>query len=225
MGPKKKGGKKAANDDWDEGLGETADPIAAATQQAKEEEAAQDVVEDDGEMGGGLLATLKKNRKNKQKKGKVVEDFVDGEDPPGADGDTADNKLAEKAPVEADADDLFDDLPAKKGKGGKGAQQKKADPEPAAADDDEDDDDAGGRVKSKKEKEREKKEREKQRKKEQVRLGDCYSGCHRLANSEMYRPQRRRRQSLRRPSSSKKLRKLRPRPRLRHQQREARRKS
>lgn len=172
MGPKKKGGKKAANDDWDEGLGEAVDPIAAATQQAKDEEATQDAAGDDEEMGGGLLATLKKNRKNKQKKGKAVEDFVDGEDPPGVNGSGADgealNDLSGKAPQEADADDLFDDVPAKKGKGGKGAQQKKTENEAPQVDDEEEDGEGGGRVKTKKEKEREKKEKEKQRKKEQV---------------------------------------------------------
>ncbi|KAF2101584.1 hypothetical protein NA57DRAFT_35215 [Rhizodiscina lignyota] len=177
MGPKKKGGKKAANDDWDDGLGETPDPIAAATQAAKDEEATADP-EEDGQGGGGLLAALKKNRKNKQKKGKVVEDFVEGEDPPGLNGDAEADKppeedLAAKAPEEANMDD--EDVfaaPAKKGKGGKGAQQKKAEEEPAppppADDDDDEDEGAGGKMKTKKEKEKEKREREKQRKREQA---------------------------------------------------------
>ncbi|KAB8336875.1 hypothetical protein FH972_021183 [Carpinus fangiana] len=109
MPPKKKGGNKK-NDDWDEGLGETPDPIAAATEAAKQEEDAQDQEEEEG-GGGGLLAALKKNRGKKAKKGKVLEDFVEGEDPPGAEpangplnGDAA---LDAKAPEEADADDLF----------------------------------------------------------------------------------------------------------------------
>ena len=193
MPPKKKGNKKAA-DDWDEGLGETADPIAAATQAAKEADAKDDA-EEETEVGGGggLLTALKKNRNKKQKKGKVVEDFVEGEDPPGMDGveendvqTPQEDLLAAKAPEEANIEDEFDELPAKKGKGGKkGANGKltpKAAPTPPPepepeqlpeADDDEGDvadEDDGGRIKTKKEKEKEKKEREKARKKEQVWL-------------------------------------------------------
>jgi len=186
MPPKKKGGKKA-NDDWDEGLGEVADPIAAAVEKAKASE--KDVSDDEPNGGGGLLAALKKNRGKKAKKGKVVEDFVDGEDPPtnGLDGDgvdssapepDADASLAAKAPVEASIDDEFD-IPAKKGKAGQAKEAKKETPnietvkqvaeENEADEDDEDhEEEIGGKVKSKKEKEKEKKEREKQRKKEQV---------------------------------------------------------
>lgn len=177
MPPKKKGGKK--NDDWDEGLGESADPIAAATEAAKEEEAAKDG-EEDNAGGGGLLAALKKNRGKKAKKGKVVEDFVDGEDPPGANGTNGVDgsaDLASKAPVEAtmDDEDAFD-APAKKGKGGK--QQPKGKANEDDEDEDDDDDAAGGKVKTKKEKEKEKKEREKARKKEQVCL-TSHSICQR----------------------------------------------
>jgi len=174
MAPKKKGNKKA-NDDWEAELGETVDPIAQATEQAKAGEAAKDAADEDQVGSGGLLAALKKNKGKRKNKGKQVEDWVEGEDPPpadGVDGDAAPQEidLAAKAPEEAtmDDEDLFDQ-PAKKGKGGKGGkQQEKAEKaeEPEA---DEDDEDTGGRVKSKKEKEREKKEREKQRKKEQVR--------------------------------------------------------
>ena len=185
MPPKKKGGKKA-NDDWDEGLGEVADPIVAAVEKAKAAE--KDASDDELNGGGGLLAALKKNRGKKAKKGKIVEDFVDGEDPPtnGLDGDRAtspapeteaETNLAAKAPVEASIDDEFD-MPVKKGKAGKGTKELKKEapkaetikPKEDEPDvDDEDDEEAvGGKVKSKKEKEREKKEREKQRKKEQV---------------------------------------------------------
>ncbi|KAJ8604877.1 hypothetical protein MRB53_041653 [Persea americana] len=179
MAPKKKGGKK--NDDWDEGLGEAADPLAAAAP-------TEDAPEEDGVSGGGLLAALKKNRGKKAKKGKIVEDFVEGEDPEpanGLNGDaTADEpvqSIEAKAPVEANMDD--EDVfaaPAKKTKGAKGGKTPAASspsPAPAAApsppppkDDSgsEADEDAGGRLKSKKEKEKEKKEREKQRKKEQA---------------------------------------------------------
>jgi translation initiation factor 5B len=160
MAPKKKGAKKA-QDDWESELGEVADPIAEATKNAKATDAAEDAAGDD-DMGGGLLAALRKNRAKKVKKGKHVEDFVEGEDPM-ADNDAPAVDLAAKAPQEAtmDDEDVFGQ-PVKKGKGVKG----KAKPDEAA--DDEEERHADGRLKTKKEKEKEKKEREKQRKKEQV---------------------------------------------------------
>jgi translation initiation factor 5B len=159
MAPKKKGGKKP-QDDWENDLGETPDPIAEATKNAKAEEAAADAAEDD-DMGGGLLAALRKNRAKKVKKGKQVEDFVEGEDPTAHD-DAPPGDLAAKAPQEAtmDDEDVFGQ-PVKKGK------EAKSKPKEDAAEDDEERH-ADGRVKTKKEKEKEKKEREKQRKKEQV---------------------------------------------------------
>ena len=173
MAPKKKGNKKG-NDDWEADLGETVDPIAAATQEAKETDAAQDVAEDEAAAGGGLLAALKKNKSKKQKKGKPIqEDYLDGEDPPQADGAVIDGEPngtdspAIKAPEEANADDLFDTQPTTKQKGGK-ARPGKA--ESGEKDDGEESDGEGGGLKSKKEKDRERKEREKQRKKEQVCL-------------------------------------------------------
>jgi translation initiation factor 5B len=173
MAPKKKGNKKA-QDDWEADLGETVDPIAQAEERAKEEEAAKDA--DEEPMGGGLLAALKKNRGKKAKKGKVVEDFVEGEDPidGSANGDAiadVETDIAAKAPQEATFDDDVEDIysgPAKKGKGGKGGKQPEKVEEPN--DDDVEERDASGRVKTKKEKEKEKKEREKQRKKEQAGL-------------------------------------------------------
>lgn len=174
MAPKKKGNKKA-DDDWEAELGESVDPIAAATQEAKEVEASKVADEDAASGGGGLLAALKKNKVKKQKKGKAVqEDYLEGEDPPetnGANGNTEPDGLAElasKAPVEANADDLFD-TQITKTKGGKGKQSK---PEVEADGDGDLSGDEGGGLKSKKEKEKEKKEREKQRKKEQVM--SCY---------------------------------------------------
>ncbi|MCJ1458126.1 hypothetical protein MMC28_008497 [Mycoblastus sanguinarius] len=161
MPPKKKGNKKG-NDDWESELGETPDPIAAAIEGDH----------DDTDVGGGgLLAALKKNKSNKKKKGKhVEEDYVEGEDPPMANGvnghaepDGIQN-LANKAPEEATTDDLSAEQ-ATKVKGGKGKQAKK---EEAPKEDGEGSADEGGTVKSKKEKEKEKKEREKQRKKEQA---------------------------------------------------------
>ncbi|KKY16509.1 putative eukaryotic translation initiation factor 5b [Diplodia seriata] len=169
MPPKKKGGKKAQQDDWEAELGETIDPIAAATEAAKQEEAANDAAEDGEETGGGgggggLMAALRKNKGKRAKKGKV-NDFLEGEDAPGS-GDasgvqTPQEDLDAKAPEEANMDD--DELfgPVKKGKGGKQQQQKKQEKEA-------DDEEEGGKLKSKKEKEKEKKEREKARKKEQA---------------------------------------------------------
>ncbi|KAL8929246.1 MAG: hypothetical protein Q9208_001329 [Pyrenodesmia sp. 3 TL-2023] len=171
MPPKKKGNKKG-NDDWEADLGETADPIAAATQEAKEADAALDAPEEDTGGQGGLLAALKKNKSKKQKKGKPVqEDYLDGEDPTTTDGAPVDgeskgtDEAPIKAPEEANADELFDAQPTTKGKGGKSKPGK---PEPATKDDEEESDGEGGGLKSRKEKEREKKEREKQRKKEQA---------------------------------------------------------
>ncbi|MCJ1313470.1 hypothetical protein MMC25_007148 [Agyrium rufum] len=177
MPPKKKGNKKGG-DDWEADLGETVDPIAAATNEAKATEAAKDA--EDGEeegMGGGLMAALRKNKSKKAKKGKpVVEDYLEGEDISaegglnGLNGNAdATNDLDSKAPEEIKADDLFEDPAATKGKGAKGKQAKAAETKKEEEDDDDDGSvDEGGKVKSKKEKEKEKKEREKQRKKEQA---------------------------------------------------------
>lgn len=163
MPPKKKGGKKA-QDDWENDLGESVDVTTEAPSKANEENGAANGEAEEEEVGG-LLASIRKNRARKAKKGKVVEDFVEGEDPSQEDGGDATPAvdLASKAPVEANAEDedIFGQ-PTKKGKGGK-AQQKKQEPE-------DEDDGEGGHLKTKKEKEKEKKEREKQRKKEQV----CY---------------------------------------------------
>src|SRR5947209_1053358 len=124
MAPKKKGGKKQA-DDWENELGETPDPIAAATEQAKTTEAQHDDgqhAEVNGEEleGGGLLAALKKNKAKRAKKGKPVQDFVEGEDPTAPEPAPAEVDLAAKAPEEAtlDDEDAFAG-PSKKGKGGK----------------------------------------------------------------------------------------------------------
>lgn len=176
MPPKKKGNKKG-NDDWEAELGESVDPIAAATQAAKDAETAQDVEEAQDNQndgfggGGGLLAALKKNKSKKQKKGKVVdEDYLDGEDPPAADdvnqleGIDDVEDLAAKAPQEATSEELFTPQSTKV-KGGKGKQGKV---EEAPKEDEDGSGEEGGTVKSKKEKEKEKRDREKQRKKEQV---------------------------------------------------------
>ena len=174
MAPKGKKGKKGG-DDWDEGLGETVDPIAQAEEEAKAAATADDEEE---EGGGGLMAALKKNKDRRKKKGKATDnDFLEGEDPAQQDGATtpvpeaeAAAEIAAKAPEEAtmDDDDAFAQ-PAKGKKGGKGGKQQ---PARIAADEDAEDgeEDDGGRVKTKAEKEREKKEREKQRKKEQAAL-------------------------------------------------------
>ena len=167
MAPKGKKGKKGG-DDWDEGLGESADPIAQAEAEAKAADAAEDA--EDGGGGGGLMAALKKNKEKRKKKGKNVDnDYLEGEDPnQDGTGTPAESgvDLSGKAPEEAtmDDDDVFAQ-PAKGKKGGKQQGGKKAAEADADADGDED---AGGKMKTKAEKEKEKKEREKQRKKEQA---------------------------------------------------------
>lgn len=172
MAPKKKGNKKQ-EEDWEAELGESAPAANGQTgeEQQKQEPTAPDAAgEDDGAMSGGLLAALRKNKTKKAKKGKLVNDFVDGEDlsAAGEPDDTAVD-LASKQPEEGtfDEDDVF------AGKPKKGAKQaaKQPPPEPKEQEDGDGNGDGEFRVKSKKEKEREKKEREKQRKKEQVRRG------------------------------------------------------
>lgn len=164
-GTQKKAGKKQA-DDWEAELGETPD---AAPEPTTTTSTTEDVNGDEETElgGGGLLAALKKNKSKRAKKGKPVDDFVEGEDPPAADGAMEDANLNSKAPEEAnlDASDVFSSA-GKKGKAGKKAPEK-----PSEQDIDGDKDEEGG-LKSKKEKEKEKKEREKQRKKEQVGLID-----------------------------------------------------
>jgi len=55
MAPKKKGGKKQA-DDWENELGETVDPIAQATEDANKAEVENDGAEEmNGGGGGGLM--------------------------------------------------------------------------------------------------------------------------------------------------------------------------
>lgn len=180
MAPKKKGNKKAQQDDWEAELGETVDPIAQAEEEAKAQDAAQDAQEEESSgAAGGLMAALKRRKDKKGKKGKQQDNDWEaelGEDPT-ADPDgtsTPPVDLAAKAPEEGtmDDEDLYPE-PAKKGKGGKGGkQQQQAQPEQNGDDDDEMD--ASGRVLTKKEKEKLKKEREKQRKKEQV---SCITPC------------------------------------------------
>lgn len=163
MAPKGKKGKKGG-DDWDEGLGEAADPIAQAGADAEAADAADDAAEEETGGGGGLMAALKKNKEKRKKKGKNVgAEDLDGEGETVTPTVDESLDLAAKAPEEAtmDDEDLFG-APGKKGKGGKGGKQQQAakDPEPA--------DEEGGGVKTKAQKEKEKKEREKQRKKENV---------------------------------------------------------
>ncbi|KAI1436659.1 hypothetical protein GGR50DRAFT_200998 [Xylaria sp. CBS 124048] len=167
MAPKKKGGKKAA-DDWEADLGESIAPTngdaVAAPAPAPEENG-----EEDGAPVGGLMAMMKKNREKRKKKG-LSENFVDGESAQAAAPEAVDVSSFQ-APQEATVDDEFA-LPEKKGKGGK--QNKKEAPAKApakaapAADADGDDVGESGRVLTKSEKEKLKKEREKQRKKEQA---------------------------------------------------------
>lgn len=161
MAPKKKGGKKAA-DDWEADLGESIAPTNASDAPAAEapEEQAE---EGDGPVGG-LMALRMKNREKRKKKG-LSENFVDGDSAQPATPEPTDIS-AFKPPQEASAEDEFA-LPEKKGKGGKQNKNQPAAKAPAAG---ADGDDVGesGKMLTKAEKEKLKKEREKQRKKEQV---------------------------------------------------------
>ncbi|KAJ8123741.1 hypothetical protein ONZ43_g376 [Nemania bipapillata] len=161
MAPKKKGGKKAA-DDWEADLGESIAPTnndAAPAAVAPEEQPE----EGDGPVGG-LMALRMKNREKRKKKG-LSENFVDGESAQPATPEPTDIS-AFKPPQEASAEDEFA-LPEKKGKGGKQNKNQPAPKAPAAG---ADGDDFGepGKMLTKAEKEKLKKEREKQRKKEQA---------------------------------------------------------
>ncbi|EXJ89435.1 translation initiation factor 5B [Capronia epimyces CBS 606.96] len=160
MAPKKKGGKKQA-DDWEADLGETVEPAAQAPADAGQDAAEEEV------NGGGLLAALRKNKDKRAKKGKLASnDFVEGEDPDSIDSTPRADDLDTKAPAEATFDgEENDDVFAANVKKGKGSKKQL---EAAAAEADAADSADGGGVKSKKEKEREKKEREKQRKREQA---------------------------------------------------------
>jgi translation initiation factor 5B len=155
--PPKKGKKKAQDDDWEAELGETIAPQGEAPAEPKTEDAAADE-----DLGGGLMAALAKRKQKKNKKNANA-DFVEGEDPPQADGANG-NNFESKAPQEGTFDDDDDDVFAgnygkKKGKGG--AAEKQDAPEEKKADE-------APRMKTKAEKEKEKKEKEKQRKKELV---------------------------------------------------------
>lgn len=154
MAPKKKGNKRQ-EEDWEAELGE-----AAPAAQPQPEEPATDGAEEETGGGGGLLAALRKNKTKKAKKGKQVNDFVEGEDPTEEADGAAD--LASKAPQEGSFEDEEEDVFA--------GNQKSAKAAAAAAKAKKAEEPEGGefRVKSKKEKEKEKKEREKQRKREQV---------------------------------------------------------
>ncbi|KAG0649259.1 Eukaryotic translation initiation factor 5B [Hyphodiscus hymeniophilus] len=151
MPPKKKNSKKAA-DDWEAELGEAPEAAAPETKVDPSEADPEDEF-----PAGGLMAMMRKKQK-KNKKGKQMEDVVEGEDPSIEETPTPD--LAEKAPVEASIDDEFA-LPEKKGK------VKSTAAKPVKEEDDEDDErGADGKVLTKAQKEKLKKEREKQRKKE-----------------------------------------------------------
>lgn len=159
MPPKKKGNKKAQDDDWEAELGESIAPQEDAPAESKTKDAAPA----DEALGGGLMAALQRRGKKKNKKGADFE--LEGEDPP-ANG--ANDALESKAPQEGNFDDEDDDVFAgnygkKQGKGGPAAAVAKTEEAP------EDNDDGAPRVKTKAEKEKEKKEKEKQRKKELVR--------------------------------------------------------
>ncbi|CBX99341.1 predicted protein [Plenodomus lingam JN3] len=159
MAPKKKGNKKAQDDDWEAELGESVAPQTESLAVEKE-----DALPEDDALGGGLMAALQRRGKKKNKKGANPD--VEGEDPTdgGANGEV---DLASKAPQEGtldeDDDDVFAGNYGKKKKGGAPATAKAEEPV-----DKDNNADGTPRVKTKAEKEKEKKEKEKQRKKELV---------------------------------------------------------
>ncbi|RMJ28900.1 Translation Initiation Factor [Aspergillus sp. HF37] len=159
MPPKKKGSKRQ-EEDWEADLGEAPPAAEPAPAEDQDGQPAEDG-EEDGGGGGGLLAALRKNKNKRAKKGKPVNDFVEGEDGAAQDAD-GDADFAAKAPEEGNLEDedVFAAAAKKAPKGqkggGKAAAPVKEEP------------DGDTRVKSKKEKEKEKKEREKQRKREQA---------------------------------------------------------
>lgn len=160
MPPKKKGGKKAA-DDWEAELGETVAPTNGDA--APDAAAANEQEGDDDGPVGGLMALRNKNREKRKKKG-LSESFVDESAQPATPEPT--DITAFQAPQEATMDEEFAQ-PAKKGKGGKQNKNQPAAKAPAAA---ADDDEVGesGKILTKAEKEKLKKEKEKQRKREQA---------------------------------------------------------
>lgn len=151
MPPKKKG-RKGGNDDWEAELGESIAPVAPAAPDGANADA--DKPEEEEAPAGGLMATLRKNREKRKKKG-IQDDFVEGEDPPGAEPQAAE---------EANMEDEWV-LPERKGRGTRG-------PVVSATADDKPQSPNGApeapRVLTKAEKEKLKKEKEKQRKKELV---------------------------------------------------------
>lgn len=156
MAPRKKSGKQVEDED----SATNENPTTAS------EISPADQVNGGGDAEpseGGLLAALKKNKSKRAKKGKPVDSFVEGEDPPAADEGGWTSSFDDKAPAVAnfDEEDVFSGA-ATKGKSGKKAVERLADGLVDANKDEE------GGLKSKKEKEKEKKEREKQRKKEQA---------------------------------------------------------
>ena len=164
MAPKKKGNKRQ-EEDWEAELGESA-PAAGGDAQDKPEETPADG-DDEAAGSGGLLAALRKNKNKKAKKGKPVNDFVEGEDPAAEEGGADANDFSNKQPEEGTFDDEEDVFAGKNQKNAKAAAAAAKAEAQAQAQEPEGD---GFRVKSKKEKEKEKKEKEKQRKREQVCL-------------------------------------------------------
>ncbi|KAK3306627.1 uncharacterized protein B0T15DRAFT_147551 [Chaetomium strumarium] len=189
MAPKKKGGKKGGNDDWEAELGESIAPASATTPPADGAPA-----DDEPAAGGGGLMNLMRKTKEKRKKKGLNEDWLEenaaeGEAQP---AEPALPDLSAKQAEEANLDDEFA-LPDKKGKGGKGGkgkgqQQQEKPASPAAKEEDADGLDTGGRVLTKAEKEKLKKEREKQRKKEQAAKKKGASAPAQQAKAEPAKP-------------------------------------
>lgn len=160
MAPKKKGNKKAQQDDWEAELGETIAPAATESPQAEEAPA---VTEEDAGFAGGLMASLQRRKQKKGKKNQNDDWEAElGEDASAQNGGAeSPAPLESKAPQEGSFDDEEDVFAGNYGKKkGKAQDNKKEEPKVEEKKDD------APRVKTKAEKEREKKEKEKQRKKE-----------------------------------------------------------
>ncbi|KAL2021938.1 hypothetical protein VTK56DRAFT_6357 [Thermocarpiscus australiensis] len=195
MAPKKKGGKKGGNDDWEAELGESIAPAGAAPAADAADNKAADDDEPATGGGGGLMNLMRKNKEKRKKKG-LSEDWPDGEDAAAAVAAAPEPlpDLSAKAAEEANLDDEFA-LPEKekKGKGGKGKQQQQQQqqqPKPAAEKEQDGSVDSGAepRVLTKAEKEKLKKEREKQRKKEMAAKKKATAGSAKDAKAEPAKP-------------------------------------
>lgn len=127
MPPKKKGNKKAQDDDWEAELGESIAPQNGDAAEQKPEGAAAA----DDDMGGGLMAALAKRGK---KKNKGANTAVEGEDPTVDANGGFENKAPQEGTFDDDDDDVFaGNYGKKKGKGGAAKAEEPAEEKPTDA--------------------------------------------------------------------------------------------